>query len=392
MKSQILTRNGKIGIGIFVSFLSVAIAIVIGALLTMVLSLTSPEDLGLERIVVDSPAVSQPGFEKGVLPVVTLIDPDEMPQTFRVDTSGYYPSKEILIGTNSLAPKADKPRMYHLNDRGEVLHAWEIQNKFGGILGERRFLENGNIMFIVGLDGVFEMDFTGKIVWSYFDETVNHHAEVIANGNVMIAGVGCDCIKEIDYETKQIIWQWEARHSFPQYGSNETFKGTEDFRGAYSMYANVDISSPVFPDDWTHINYAQYLPESDTFIASLRSFDMVVEINRRGQIIWSFGPGVLKHQHYPRVLPDDTVLIYDNGNGRVIRVTRDHKILWSYDEIWSPFLGWNDLLLDGNYAILQSTAFETTNNESDLRIVNPDGIILWKLGIPGQHVYRVDLR
>ena len=392
MKSQILTRNGKIGIGIFVSFLSVAIAIVIGALLTMVLSLTNPEELGLERIVTGSPAVTQEGFELGEIPVITIIPPGEMPQAFRVDTAGYYPNKEILIGTNSLAPNADKPRLYHLNDHGEILRAWEIQNKFGGILGERRFLDNGNIMFIIGLDGIFVMDYDGNIVWSYFDEDQNHHAELLSNGRVLTAAIGCDCVREIDYETKQIVWQWEARHSFPQYNSNENYVGTEDFKGAYSMYANARLTSGIFLNDWTHINYVQWLEETDTFMVSLHHFDIIAEVNRRGQIIWSYGPGVLKHQHYPLVLPDNTILVYDNGNGRVIRITRDHKIIWSYDKIFSPFLGWNEMLLDGNYAILQSTAFESTNNEADLRIVSPDGLILWKLGIPGQHVYRVDLR
>ncbi|KKN70499.1 hypothetical protein LCGC14_0429290, partial [marine sediment metagenome] len=192
-----------------------------------------------------------------------------------------------------------------------------------------------------------------------------------------------------------LAYDAHARELFKEYAyydDPDNYIGTLDFPGAENAYEAVDVSNAIFPHDWTHINYAQYLPKTDTFMVSLRSFDLIAEINRSGEIIWSFGPGVIKHQHYPKVLDDGTVLIYDNGNGRVIRITRDQKIIWEYSEIYAPFLGDNDLLPDGNYKIVQTTAFEATGNASDLRIVNPDKETLWKLSFPGNHVYRVDLR
>ncbi len=329
------------------------------------------------------------GFVAGVAPIVSTGGPlkgTKLP----VESNGYTPEYTALTGFTFLGK--GKPEMIWVDNDGTVLEHWIIQNKFGGILGDRRFLPNGNILFVIGLDGVFEMDLEGNIHWEYYDTTVNHHAELIETGNILLANIGCDCIQEVDYETKEVVWEWNASQSFGRYDDPDNYIGTLDFPGAENAYEAVDVSNAIFPHDWTHINYAQYLPKTDTFMVSLRSFDLIAEINRSGEIIWSFGPGVIKHQHYPKVLDDETVLIYDNGNGRVIRVARDHTILWEYKGLHVPFLGDNDLLPDGNYKIVQTTAFEATGNASDLRIVNPDKETLWKLSFPGNHVYRVDLR
>lgn len=340
------------------------------------------QDLGI------SAAVAHEDFEAGVTPRVTtdgLFKGVRLP----VDNNGYTPQYTLLTGFTSLGQ--GDPQLIWIDNDGLILEHWTIENKTGGILGDRRFLPGGNILFVIGLDGVFEMDLAGNIVWEYYDDSVNHHAELMPNGNLLLANVGNDTVQEVDRNTKQIVWEWNASQNFSRYDDPNNYIGTDDFPGAVSLYESADVSGEIFPQDWTHINYVQYLPETDTFMVSLRTFDLIAEINRAGEIIWSFGPGVIKHQHYPRVLEDNTVLVYDNGNGRVIRVTRDHQITWEYNGLHIPFLGDNDLLPDGNYKILQTTAFDATGNASDLRIVNPDKEILWKVSFLGQHVYRVDL-
>lgn len=334
-----------------------------------------------------SPAVSKAGFEAGQPVEVEVIPPD---REFRVETQGYYPGKDTLIGTNSIG-KGD-PKLYLVSDHGEVKRAWKITNKFGAMIGDRRILPNGHIMFVIGMDGIYEIDYDGNLVWHYFDKTVTHHAELLPNGNVLTAGVPCDCVKEIDYETKQVAWEWNAGSLFPEYTTENSFIGSTSYPDQKSAYAEYRIQSEVFPQDWTHINYVQWLPETDTFMVSLRSFDLIVEVNRAGEVIWSFGPGVIKHQHYPRVLPDNTILVFDNGNGRVIRINRSHEILWEYRGLYAPFLGDNNLLEDGNYKILQTIAYEE-NGGSDLRIVSPDHRVLWRLVIsgPNSNIYRADM-
>lgn len=369
--------------------LEVILVLFVGAAITLGVVIATINEAESRGNSGPSLAVSSEGFFSKVKPVVSINGPLKGTK-FPVESNGYTPGYTFLTGFTHFTE--GKPELFWIDNDGTILEHWIIENKFGGILGDRRFLPNGNILFVIGLDGVFEMDLEGNIHWEYYDETVNHHAELIETGNILLANIGCDCIQEVSYETKQVVWEWSATQNFGKYDDPDNYIGTLDFRGAYNMYEALDVSSQVFPHDWTHINYAQYLPKTDTFMVSLRSFDLVVEINRSGEIVWSFGPGVIKHQHYPKVLDDGTVLIYDNGNGRVIRVTRDHKILWEYTGLNVPFLGDNDLLPDGNYKILQTTSFESTGNSADLRIVNPDKEILWKLSFPDNHVYRVDLR
>ncbi len=356
------------------------IAFGLGALAALVVVLRLNDEVATDAL---SVGVTTEGFERGVPASVSVIPSDI---DFRVESSGYYPGRDTLIGTTNVGQ--DYPKMYLVSDRGEVKRAWKIDNKFGGILGDRRILPNGNIMFTIQLDGIYEIDFDGNLVWHHIDDTVTHHAELLPNGRVLTAGVGCDCVKEIDYETKQVVWQWDATPLFPEYNTEEAYIGSTVFTGTRSAYAGYSIASAIFPHDWTHINYVQWLPDTDTFMISLRSFDLVLEVDRAGSVVWTFGPGVIKHQHYPRVLDDNTVLIFDNGNGRVIRVNRNHEILWEYDGLYVPFLGDNDLLDDGNYKIVQTTAFEATGGASDIRIVSEAKEVLWKLIVPGQHVYR----
>ncbi len=309
----------------------------------------------------------------------------EADMTFPVESSGYYPNYNILLGTSG---EGKYPKLYHLDNHGNVLREWVLKDKFGAILGDRRILPNGHLLFIIGLEAVYEIDYDGNLVWTYIDSTVTHHAEQLPNGHILTAGAECDCVKEIDYSTKQVLWTWDAKTLFPDYQTEEGYIGSTDYPGARSAYATYTIESKVFPNDWSHINYVQWLPSTDTFMVSLRSFDLIMEINRVGEVLWTFGPGVIKHQHYPKVLPDDSILVYDNGNGRVLRVTRTHDIIWQYNGLYAPFLGDNDLLPDGNYKILQTTSYEANNNASDVRIVSPDKDTIWRLLIPGEHMYR----
>ena len=376
------TRN-RILESILLLFIGVAITLAV-----VFVRLNDTEEESSTKIGINI-AVSSEDFFPGVKPIISTGGPlkgTKLP----VESNGYTPEYTFLTGYTHVGE--DKPEMFWVDNDGTVLEHWIIENKFGGILGDRRFLPNGNILFIIGADGVFEMDLEGNIHWEYYDETVAHHAELIETGNILLANIGCDCVQEVDYETKKVVWEWSATQNFGRYDDPENYIGTLEFPGAESAYANVDVGNIIFPHDWTHINYAQYLPKTDTFMVSLRSFDLIVEINRAGEIIWSFGPGVITYQHYPKVLPDNSILVYDNGNGRVIRVARDHTILWEYQGLYAPLLGDNDLLPDGNYKIVQTISSKVTNDASDIRIVNPNKETLWKLSFPGNHVYRVDLQ
>jgi hypothetical protein len=239
--------------------------------------------------------------------------------------------------------------LYQLGADGEVRRSWRITNKHGGLLGDRRMLPNGNIL---------------------------------------AAGIYCDCVKEIDYETREPVWEWHARNAFQDYDDEGVFPGGRNFgqKSAYASYSRVDTINPT---SWAHLNHAQALP-NDNVLVSLRNFDLVVEVNREGQIVWSYGPGLIKHQHTPRVLDDGILAVFDNGNSRAILVDRGtQEVLWEYSGLENTaVMGEISRLADGNYKILSSL-------ENVIMVVSQEGEVRWSMRVltnaPSGGIYRAHL-
>ncbi len=337
-----------------------------------------------------SPAITHEGFVLGQQAIVVKLDPTTEFAT--ISTNGYYPDSDIVLA-NFQVSQDYAPRIYIVNNRGKVLEEYHITNKIGGALGDRRMLPDGSIMFTILADGAYVIDRKGATIWAYTDCNVTHHAELLPNGNVLIAGSDCDCIKEVDWDTYEVVWEWSAYESFGAYDSEEYYVG-----GSYpafnllSPYESYVIQSPIFGRDWTHLNSAQKLPNGN-YIASLRNFDLVVEVDAKTkEIVWSFGPGIIKQQHAPKVLADNSMIVYDNGNGRVIHLDRaTGEIIWEYKGLFAPFLGDASLLSDGNYMVLNTVSHEASGNKSEILIVDPEGTVLWTLINSGNNIYRAHM-
>lgn len=315
---------------------------------------------------------------------------EEANHTFNVKlfSNGYYPDADLLVGfMNWAGENISAPALVVFDDHGNVKRQLDATNKVGAILGDRRFISEDKVMFTIFKDGAYIANIsTGEVEKGYTFPEISHHAEILPNGNVLMVGSFCDCIQERDYETGELLWTWNAHQSFPAYEDPEQYLGAEKVNIS-SPYQSFRAGSAIFPDDWTHINHAQYLPDSDTFIVSLRNFDLVAEINRAGKVVWSYGPGQIKQQHTPRVLDDGTMLVFDNGNGRAIRVDRKtQEVIWEYDDIFAPTMGDVSLLSDGNYKVVDS-------HRGIIKIVSPESEVLWSLEItspdfPQRAIYR----
>lgn len=87
------------------------------------------------------------------------------------------------------------------------------------------------------------------------------------------------------------------------------------------------------PRDWTHANAVTLSPDGSTWLVSNRHTDDLVALRavdepdgEAGSLRWRLGPdGDFEltdglwfwHQHAPEWQDDDTILVYDNGNGRL---------------------------------------------------------------------------
>ncbi len=158
-------------------------------------------------------------------------------------------------------------------------------------------LPNGNYMLIAEADTIIDM------------------SRLIPNGHPNCR-VNNFKIQEINYRTKQVVWEWNALEHF------SILDATEDI----TLESNY-----IRP---FHINSIELLSDGNLLI-SCRHLDEITKINRStGEIIWRMGGSKCRnnqfvfvndtinnffgfsHQHDPRELSNGNILLFDNGNLR----------------------------------------------------------------------------
>ncbi len=206
-------------------------------------------------------------------------------------------------------------------------------------------LANGNLYFgDIHTSHIFEVDMLGRIVnkWPIPGFSFHHHVQEMPNGN-LLATVNNNSIRtvedhviELDRESGEIVHVWDLNQSL----NNQ--------RRVWSTNSR----------DWFHANGLQYDPNDDTIIVSGR-VQGTVKVRRDNTVVWLLAPhrgwqtagngddlrgfllqpldgdgqpitdptvldGTENHpdfewawyQHSPELLPDGTLLLFDNGDNR----------------------------------------------------------------------------
>ena len=210
-------------------------------------------------------------------------------------------------------------------------------------------LANGNLYCGDGSTGrIIEMDMLGRIRTTWTMPGYGFHHQVLEkpNGNFVVTvnknGVATveDYLIEIDRETGAIVREWDLNQSL-EYGR----------RAWPTAYADMDV-------DWFHANGVAYDPGDDAIIVSGRT-QGTVKLTNANEVVWILAPhrawgtagdgtdlttrllqpldasgqpitdpdvldGTVNHpdfewawyQHAPELLPDGTLLLFDNGDNR----------------------------------------------------------------------------
>ncbi len=255
---------------------------------------------------------------------------------------------------------------------GRVIWAYRFNSR--GLLTDVRQLSSGNFLIQVSRNGVYEISPEGDLVWYHLDGTGSHHAQRLENGNTVI----CQTERSRCYEItlgKSIVWEWDARREIEQLGLS-TYVGYSDIQSKDPMSSSyADYRELMYGRrDWTHINTA-FRTLQGTTLLSLRNLDLIVEVDKDNNVLWTFGALVLKHPHTATRLLNGNTLIFDNGNGRVVEVSPSHEIVWEYGGLYSPIMGGVQRLPSGDTLITES-------NTGVLLVVSPEGRTLWTLKVP----------
>lgn len=282
-----------------------------------------------------------------------IIDPDIYVDIYNPDLA--WNGSTLLADNHNL----EHPRIIEVNMRGEIVWQYAIPNKIvrdshPGRGLDVELLSNNNILFVLPFEGVYEVNRQGMIVWSYRDR-VTHDADRLPNGNtIMVCSWGkiSDAqVKEVNSKGK-VVWEWYTKDHF--------------YKPPYK-----DISDA----GWTHVNAVSRHSNGNTLV-SLRNFDLTVEVDAQGSVIWSFSWKSLgKGPHEPEILPNGNMLIALRKPHRVMEINRETEaIVWEYRKSGLKTIRDADRLPNGNTLIVGRT---------EILEVTRDGEVVWQLGVKG---------
>jgi hypothetical protein len=274
-----------------------------------------------------------------------------------------YDSNLAQIGTTLFADThdPDNPRIIEVDMEGAIV--WEYllpedlkKNINPGPDVER--LPNNNVLFICPEKGVYEINRNGVLVWSYLNTKISHDCDRLPNGNTLICWGGNDTKSDAQVievaPNGTIVWKWQAKNQF-----------------------DVPPYDTISAQGWTHANSVTRLPNGNTMV-NLRNFNLTVEVNQTGHVVWQFDWGLLGDDpHEPELLSNGNILIALQGDFeyQAAEITYTTKqLVWTYGRENMIFTRDADRLPNGNTLFVaivdqKSTIFEVTSS----------GEIVWEL-------------
>lgn len=154
-----------------------------------------------------------------------------------------------------------------------------------------------------------------------------------------------------------MVWSWSARADFDK-----------------APYADI------FREGWTHANAVIRRSNGNTLI-SLRNFNLTVEVDPAGEVVWSFDWSMLggDDPHEPELLSNDHLLIclqHDAPN-QVVEIDRaTGEVVWDFHLAGLRTARDCDRLPNGN-TLIQAVLSE--GDDSIIFEVTPEREIVWQL-------------
>jgi len=318
------------------------------------------------------------------------------------------PPAELTVG--AMGAGADGS-VTHYESGSQV---WQFQGAVSYNAVQR--LNESHILVTSQSDGEFcsedmskECDITGvkiidtteaepHIVWGWTFEVRTgrnsevHDAEMLPNGNILVADMDNERIVEVDRETRDVVWSWHA---------SEFYRAPDN----------------VGTRDWLHLNDVDRIGDG-RYLVSIRNANQllviergegVVEVinedrsesndgdcKRPGQLepdesgdVRCGDPDILGHQHNPQWLGDGAVLVADSENDRIVELHRSNgtwEPTWvSYSANGVPY----DWPRDADRLPNGQTLVTDTRNARAVAIW-PNGSIAWSQSVPEQ-AYEADI-
>jgi hypothetical protein len=142
-------------------------------------------------------------------------------------------------------------------------------------------------------------------------------------------------------------------------------------------------------EEWTHQNSLRTTPDGDLIVSFRRTDTIGIVDKETGEFKWKWGPGKISHQHFPNMLDNGNILVFDNGChrpgftfSRAVEVNPStSEIVWDYTgdppiSFYSFHISGAERLPNGNTLICEGApgrTFEVTSSKEIVwEYVNPE--------------------
>ncbi len=221
--------------------------------------------------------------------------------------------------------------------------------------------ETDTILFVLPHKGIFEVNRNKKIIWEYRTNKVSHDADKLPNGNIMFSFAwerpDDAQLTEITPDG-EVVWQWFVKDHIDS--DERRFPGS------------------ISKNGFCHVN--GFIPlENGLVRISLRNFNMAVEVDRKGEVVWALrdlsnGKDV-RNIHDPRDLPNGNIILSTHGPQRMFEVTREGGIV--------NRLKSRDIHLVRSHQVLPNGNILATDVEKIIELTPDLRTIVWQLDKSG---------
>jgi len=278
-----------------------------------------------------------------------------------------YDKNKAMYGTTLLPDNrnSDKPKIIEVNMLGEIIWEYDIPQelkKYTNPGFDVELLPNNNILFVLPGNGVYEIDKNKNIVWSCKTTKISHDADRLSNGNTLFVFGNNDLMSDAqvaEINSKgEIVWSWHAKDYFDK----EPYQSIKD-------------------QGWTHTNAVSRLSNGNTLI-SIRNFNIVVEVNQKGEVVKTIGEGLMTGQHDPVLLENGNLLFANHGiPEKAVEINQNGDVVWEFEISNSKQWPTRDAnrLSNGNTLITTTTKIVEVNKDKE---------IVWTLAIKDVSKFR----